>query len=241
MKVSTDISRAEAEEILELNNSYTAEDVKKNYRRLIRVAHPDNGGSEEQARIINNAKDVIDKMIANSTNTIFYRVPQNSYSTPAPQPSYTTETVSEGVIKDFVVIIDNDINTQNTTTSNANDPTSNSDANNGENDNKSKEPKWYRAIYDFMEHPIIWRLVTTTLIMIYAMYNMLTSQLVSLWSGLDILFDFFMWSVVALVNLITGFTYKILFIPIRFIADKIYDIVNKYTNKHKKDKKDEKA
>lgn len=53
------MSLAEAYEILGLDESATAEDVRAAHKRLMKHAHPDNGGSTWLAQQVNEAKDVL--------------------------------------------------------------------------------------------------------------------------------------------------------------------------------------
>lgn len=53
------MSLAEAYEILGLDDSATADDVRAAHKRLMKHAHPDNGGSTWLAQQVNEAKDVL--------------------------------------------------------------------------------------------------------------------------------------------------------------------------------------
>ena len=53
----------EALKILSLSENCSKEDIKKAYRKNAKLCHPDKGGSEEQMKRINEAKDVLDKWV----------------------------------------------------------------------------------------------------------------------------------------------------------------------------------
>ena len=55
------MSRKEALEVLELDESASEDDIKKAYKRLIAKIHPDQGGSKYLAAKINQARDVLIK------------------------------------------------------------------------------------------------------------------------------------------------------------------------------------
>ena len=63
----------------------------------------------------------------------------------------------------------------------------------------------------YQKHPILWRLASS-LILLYASYSVAFSHpLTSLWSGVSMLFDFAIGLIIVLVNLLTGFSYKVFF------------------------------
>lgn len=49
----------EAQEILNLGDSFTKEDIEKAYKNLMKKVHPDQGGSEALAKQLNQAKDAL--------------------------------------------------------------------------------------------------------------------------------------------------------------------------------------
>jgi curved DNA-binding protein CbpA len=53
------MSRQEALQVLGLDASATQDDVRREYRRLIKKLHPDLGGSSYLAAKLNEAKDVL--------------------------------------------------------------------------------------------------------------------------------------------------------------------------------------
>ena len=53
------MTRHEALQVLGLDEHATAEDVQREYRRLMRKVHPDLGGSGYLAAKLNEAKDVL--------------------------------------------------------------------------------------------------------------------------------------------------------------------------------------
>ena len=56
---SSAMSRAEAYEVLGLKSGANAEEIHSAHRRLMRMAHPDTGGSDWLASRINQARDVL--------------------------------------------------------------------------------------------------------------------------------------------------------------------------------------
>lgn len=56
---TTNVSVAEALEIMELEDGYTEELLVKRYHELMKKNHPDQGGSKYIAKQINNAKEVL--------------------------------------------------------------------------------------------------------------------------------------------------------------------------------------
>jgi len=60
-KRSTKMSDPEAVSILGLGKSYTQDDVKKAHREMLKKVHPDQGGSEYLAKLVNQAKDHLSK------------------------------------------------------------------------------------------------------------------------------------------------------------------------------------
>lgn len=56
---STQMDRAEAYRTLELNEGASVDEIKAAYRRLISKAHPDKGGSVEDAARLNRARDIL--------------------------------------------------------------------------------------------------------------------------------------------------------------------------------------
>ena len=53
------MTRARAFEILELPQSASEAEIKASHRRLMKTAHPDHGGSDQAATLLNRAKDVL--------------------------------------------------------------------------------------------------------------------------------------------------------------------------------------
>ena len=53
------MTRAEAYEVLGLKSGANADEVHAAHRRLMRMAHPDTGGSDWLASRINQARDVL--------------------------------------------------------------------------------------------------------------------------------------------------------------------------------------
>jgi len=55
-----DMLLADAYAVLGLPQTASFEEVKRNYRRLAVIFHPDRGGYEDAMKLLNNAKDVIE-------------------------------------------------------------------------------------------------------------------------------------------------------------------------------------
>ena len=66
----TQMTYSEAERILGLSDaeSYDTKVLRKRYHKAMMDAHPDAGGKEEDAVKINNAKDALDRKIAQSAS-----------------------------------------------------------------------------------------------------------------------------------------------------------------------------
>jgi DnaJ family protein C protein 19 len=58
-KLPSGMSVADARTLLGVDQSATLADIREAHRRLIVVAHPDAGGSEERARRVNIARDTL--------------------------------------------------------------------------------------------------------------------------------------------------------------------------------------
>lgn len=58
-KPSQNMTREEALEILGLEEGASKEEIKAAYHRVIKEAHPDHGGTDEWAALVNRAKDVL--------------------------------------------------------------------------------------------------------------------------------------------------------------------------------------
>ena len=65
------MNKREAEQILGLSRAYMYKDVTKAYRAKIKTAHPDAGGSTEEAARLNAAKEFMDVLFANDRNAVF--------------------------------------------------------------------------------------------------------------------------------------------------------------------------
>lgn len=65
------MNKLEAEQILGLSKAYMYKDVTKAYRTKIKTAHPDAGGSTEDATRLNAAKEFMDVLFANDRNAVF--------------------------------------------------------------------------------------------------------------------------------------------------------------------------
>lgn len=65
------MNKREAEQILGLSRAYMYKDVTKAYRTKIKTAHPDAGGSTEEAARLNAAKEYMDALFASDKNAVF--------------------------------------------------------------------------------------------------------------------------------------------------------------------------
>ena len=65
------MNKREAEQVLGLSRAYMYKDVTKAYRTKIKIAHPDAGGSTEEAARLNAAKEFMDALFANDKNAVF--------------------------------------------------------------------------------------------------------------------------------------------------------------------------
>ena len=53
------MSLSEAREILNINDNASESDIEKAYRKAMKRAHPDQGGSDWMAAKVNQAKDIL--------------------------------------------------------------------------------------------------------------------------------------------------------------------------------------
>lgn len=80
-------SKEEAEQILGLTGSYTLKDMQAAYRQKIRRAHPDVGGSVEEATRINAAKEILESLFAANKDRVVTCGPITSGYSQASQTS----------------------------------------------------------------------------------------------------------------------------------------------------------
>lgn len=78
------LTSTEAKRILGLADNFTADQLKKNYRKLARRYHPDNGGDDEKMKMLNEAKDVLENHLKNGgsftgTNTSYHNTYRQEY------------------------------------------------------------------------------------------------------------------------------------------------------------------
>lgn len=85
------MNKREAEQILGLSRAYMHKDVTKAYRARIKTAHPDAGGSTEEATRLNAAKEFMDALFANEKNAVF------SVEAAAAREEPTREETASGV------------------------------------------------------------------------------------------------------------------------------------------------
>lgn len=64
------ITKYRAEQLFGFSGSYTLSDVKKTYRKLVKKAHPDAGGSEEQMIELNQAYEFMEALFNGDTSMI---------------------------------------------------------------------------------------------------------------------------------------------------------------------------
>lgn len=93
------MSREEAEKILELSGSYTYQDYKKAYRRLIAKYHPDAGNSntEEMSKQLNLAKTTMEWLFSDDKTATFTvgEAPASSSSDASYSSASTTSTSTQ--------------------------------------------------------------------------------------------------------------------------------------------------
>lgn len=83
------MNKREAEQVLGLSRAYMYKDVTKAYRTKIKTAHPDAGGSTEEAARLNAAKEFMDALFANDKNAVFSVEASAAYNgTAYEEPAY---------------------------------------------------------------------------------------------------------------------------------------------------------
>lgn len=88
------MNKKEAEQVLGLSKAYMHQDVVKAYRAKIKTAHPDAGGSTDEAAQINAAKEFMDVLFANDKNAVFSVEPSEVGEASANEAVYEGKTVS---------------------------------------------------------------------------------------------------------------------------------------------------
>lgn len=88
------MNKREAEQVLGLSRAYMYKDVTKAYRTKIKIAHPDAGGSTEEAARLNAAKEFMDALFANDKNAVFSVEAAATREEPTHEGSTHEETAS---------------------------------------------------------------------------------------------------------------------------------------------------